>query len=81
MDDPKPNDYSLLALENKKIILGFPWLQEQNPVINGKTGEFCWQTRVPDWKKIRRLTEQRWKKEEEEKGLKETPEEETKDSR
>src|ERR1700678_1400659 len=71
----------LTGLGKQKIILGFPWLQEQNPIINWKTGEFRWQTRVPDWKKIRRLTEQRWKKEEEEKELKEIPNEETKDSR
>src|ERR1700678_1279085 len=78
---PQTQRLFLTGLGKQKIILGFPWLQEQNPVINWKTGEFCWQTRVPDWKKIRRLTEQRWKKEEEEKELKEIPEEETKDSR
>src|SRR6202522_3523501 len=78
---PQTQRLFLTGLGKQKIILGFPWLQEQNPVINWKTGEFRWQTRVPDWKKIRRLTEQRWKKEEEEKELKEIPEEETKDSR
>ena len=26
----------------ERIILGFPWLQEQNPDINWKTGEFSW---------------------------------------
>ena len=26
----------------KERILGFPWLQEQNPDINWKTGEFSW---------------------------------------
>ena len=51
------------------IILGFPWLQEQNPIINWRTGEFHWQTGVPDIKKIRRLTEQRWKNEQETKEL------------
>src|SRR5271168_1796794 len=75
---PQTQRLFLTGLGKQKIILGFPWLQEQNPVINWKTGEFCWQTRVPDWKKIRCLTEQRWKKEEEEKEI---PEEETKDSR
>src|SRR5271168_3969151 len=78
---PQTQRLFLMGLGKQKIILGFPWLQEQNPVINWKTGEFRWQTRVPDWKKIRCLTEQRWKKEEEEKELKEIPEEETKDSR
>src|ERR1700678_3076153 len=78
---PQTQRLFLTGLGKQKIILGFPWLQEQNPVINWKTGEFRWQTRVPDWKKIRRLTEQRWKKEEEEKESKEIPEEETKDSR
>src|ERR1700678_2963506 len=78
---PQTQRLFLTGLGKQKIILGFPWLQEQNPVINWKTGEFCWQTRVPDWKKIRRLTEQRWKKEKGKKELKEIPEEETKDSR
>src|ERR1700678_3866239 len=93
---PQTQRLFLTGLGKQKIILGFPWLQEQNPIINWKTGEFRWQTRVPDWKKIRRLTEQRWKKEEEEKELKripieelqnehqepnETPVEEMKDSR
>src|ERR1700678_2389691 len=93
---PQTQRLLLTGLGKQKIILGFPWLQEQNPVINWKTGEFRWQTRVPDWKKIRRLTEQRWKKGEEEKELKkilteelqnehkepnETPVEEIKDSR
>src|ERR1700678_440438 len=78
---PQTQRLFLTGLGKQKIILGFPWLQEQNPVINWKTGEFCWQARVPDWKKIRHLTEQRWKKEEEEKELKEIPEEEMKDSR
>src|SRR6202522_3672962 len=77
---PQTQRLFLTGLGKQKIILGFPWLQEQNPIINWKTGEFRWQTRVPDWKKIRRLTEQRWKKEEEEKELKEIPEEERKDS-
>jgi hypothetical protein len=77
---PQTQRLFLTGLGKQRIILGFPWLQEQNPIINWRTGEFRWQTRVPDIKKIRRLTEQRWKKEEEEKELKEIPEEETKDS-
>ena len=29
-------------LRKQKIILGFPWLNEHNPEINWKTGEFSW---------------------------------------
>ena len=29
-------------LGKEGIILGFPWLQEQNQDINWKTGEFSW---------------------------------------
>ena len=30
------------GLGKERIILGFPWLQEQNPDINWNTGEFSW---------------------------------------
>jgi len=30
------------GLRKQKIILGFPWLNEHNPEINWKTGEFSW---------------------------------------
>ena len=30
------------VLGKGRIILGFPWLQEQNPDINWKTGKFSW---------------------------------------
>ena len=30
------------GLGKERIILGFPWLNEQNPNINWKTGEFSW---------------------------------------
>src|ERR1700678_1768741 len=73
---PQTQRLLLTGLGKQKIILGFPWLQEQNPIINWKTGEFRWQTRVPDIKKIRRLTEQRWKNEQEAKELKRIPTEE-----
>jgi hypothetical protein len=63
----------LTGLGKQKIILGFPWLQEQNPIINWRTGEFCWPIQIPDMKKIRRLTEQRWKNEQETKELKKIP--------
>src|SRR6202522_4028187 len=85
---PQTQRLFLTGLGKQRIILGFPWLQEQNPIINWRTGEFRWRTRVPDIKKIRRLTEQRWKNEQEAEELKnehkelnETPVEETKDSR
>src|SRR6202522_4364567 len=75
---PQTQRLLLTGLGKQKIILGFPWLQEQNPIINWKTGEFRWQTRVPDIKNIRRLTEQRWKNEQEAKELKRIPTEELK---
>src|ERR1700678_418693 len=67
---PQTQRLFLTGLRKQKIILGFPWLQEQNPIINWKTGEFCWPIRVPDMKKIRRLTEQQWKNKQETKELK-----------
>src|SRR5271155_2874868 len=70
----------LAGLGKQRIILGFPWLQEQNPIINWRTGEFRWPIRVPDIKKIHQLSEQRWKKEKEAKELKTIPVEEVKDS-
>src|ERR1700678_4089157 len=66
----------LTGLGKQRIILGFPWLQEQHPIINWRTGEFPWQTRVPDIKKIRCLTEHPWKNEQEAKELKRIPPEE-----
>src|SRR5271168_4728311 len=65
----------LTGLGKQKIILGFPCLQEQNPIINWRTGEFCWQPNMPD----RNLPQ--WKKERQIKELKKIPEEETKTSR
>ena len=56
---PKTQQLFLTGLRKQRIIVGFPWLQEQNPIINWRTGKFCWQTRIPDMKKIRRLSEQR----------------------
>ena len=32
----------LTGLVKERIILGFPWLQEQNPDINWKTGKVSW---------------------------------------
>lgn len=34
--------FMLIGLGKQRIILGFPWLNEQNPDINWKTGEFKW---------------------------------------
>ena len=31
------------GLGKQKIILGFPWLQKHNPIINWQTGTFEWQ--------------------------------------
>ena len=31
------------GLGKQKILLGFPWLQKNNPLINWKTGTFQWQ--------------------------------------
>src|SRR5271155_1556795 len=45
---PQTQRLFLTGLGKQRIILGFPWLQEQNPIINWRTGEFRWQTRVPD---------------------------------
>ena len=38
----KKDDYRIICnwTGEERIILGFPWLQEQNPDINWKTGEF-----------------------------------------
>ena len=36
------------GLGKQKFILGFPWLHEQNPNINWKTGDFSWrETKKP----------------------------------
>ena len=32
----------ITGLGKERIILGFPWLNQQNPDINWKTGEFTW---------------------------------------
>ena len=34
-------------LGKQKVILGFPWLNEQNPNINWKTGNFEWRNSYP----------------------------------
>ena len=36
----------ITRLGRQKIILGFPWLREQNPDINWQTGEFKWRNQT-----------------------------------
>ena len=47
--DRRVMDIQLLVtgLGNQRIILGFPWLNECNPDINWKTGEFKWRNLQP----------------------------------
>ena len=47
--DGRTMDLQLLVtgLGSQRIILGFPWLNEHNPDINWKTGEFKWRTHWP----------------------------------
>ena len=40
------------GLGKQKIILGFPWLNDENPDINWKTGEFKWRPRPFKLKRI-----------------------------
>ena len=47
------------GLGKQRIILGFPWLNEQNPEINWATGEFKWRKRFI---KIKRIEFQQTKK-------------------
>ena len=61
---PQTQRLFLTGPGKQRIILGFPWLQEQKPIINWRTG---------DMKRIRHLTEQRWKNEEERKELQKIP--------
>ena len=37
-----PIELLVTGLGQEQIILGFPWLNEHNPDINWKTGEFSW---------------------------------------
>jgi hypothetical protein len=50
------------GLGKQRIILGFPWLNEHNPDINWKTGEFTWRLTKPEQKqslKIKRYHKRR----------------------
>ena len=40
----------ITGLGKQRIILGFPWLNEHNPDINWKTGEFTWRMNSDEWK-------------------------------
>ena len=42
------------GLEKQKIILGFPWLNENNPEIDWKTGQFMWRNELRRPLKIKR---------------------------
>ena len=37
-----PIELLVTGLGKEQIILGFPWLNEYNPDINWRTGEFSW---------------------------------------
>ena len=43
------------GLGKQKIILGFPWLNDENPDINWKNGEFKWQPRPFKVKRVTRV--------------------------
>ena len=43
------------GLGSQKIILGFPWLREQNPNINWQTGKFTWRNQTFQMPKGHRL--------------------------
>ena len=45
----------ITGLWKQRIILGFPWLNEHNPDINWKTGEFTWRTNNDEWKQPFRI--------------------------
>ena len=40
----------MTGLGKQKIILGFPWLNKHNPIINWKKGEIKWQPLKIDWR-------------------------------
>lgn len=53
----RTKDIQLLVtgLGKQKIILGFPWLQQENPEINWATGVLSWRKEKQLWNWIRRL--------------------------
>jgi hypothetical protein len=40
----KKTRFYVTGLGKQDVILGFPWLQDENPIINWKTGEVQWKT-------------------------------------
>ena len=42
--------FYVTGLGKQKIILGFPWLNKHNPIINWKKGEIKWQPLKIDWR-------------------------------
>jgi hypothetical protein len=38
----RPIQLYVTGLERQKVILGFPWLRDENPNINWTTREICW---------------------------------------
>ena len=43
------------GLGKQRIILGFPWLNDENPDINWRTGEFKWRPQPFKLKRINRI--------------------------
>jgi hypothetical protein len=43
------------GLGKQRIILGFPWLNEHNPDINWKTGQFTWRTTNPEQRRFLKI--------------------------
>jgi len=41
-DQTKSTRFYVTGLGKQKVILGFPWLQDENPDVNWKTGEMKW---------------------------------------
>ena len=41
---PQTVKLSVTRLGKQKILLGFPWLQKNNPIVNWQTGTFQWQS-------------------------------------
>jgi transposase InsO family protein len=46
---PHREQLYVTGLGKERIILGYPWLKEQNPDINWKTGEFSWRKEKKRW--------------------------------
>ena len=46
-------------LGKQKVILGFPWLNEQNPNINWKTGNFEWRSPYPGLARLLRKNQEK----------------------